>query len=212
MIITVIRTIILYILIIFALRITGKRQLSDMQPSELVITLIIADIAVIPMQNNTMPLLSGIIPMLVLVAMEIIFSVFMLKSTKFRTVVCGSPVVVIKNGEILQASLKELRMSTEDLFSQLRLQQVFSLDEIAYCIVETNGGLSVLVKDNSKDNEFETVVISDGEFLKHSLELCNTSKEKVEKILKKENTNANEVFIMTADLNGNYKIIRKDKQ
>ncbi|MDO4749174.1 MAG: DUF421 domain-containing protein [Eubacteriales bacterium] len=144
MLISLIRTILLYAFIILAVRIMGKRQISDMQTSELVITLVISDIAAIPMQNVEQPLLSGLLPILVLVSLEIIVSVIMLKSSKFRKVVCGNPVVIIKDGKILENQIKKLRISYEDLYSLLRQQEVFDVTDIRYGIVETNGSISLL--------------------------------------------------------------------
>lgn len=103
----------------------GKRQISDMQPSELVVTLIVSDIAAIPMSNTSQPLLSGIIPVLVLIACEIIASIIMLKNRKFRGLICGSPITVIEDGKLMQNEMKRLRMSTEDLCIQLRQQDIF---------------------------------------------------------------------------------------
>ena len=222
MFITIIRTIILYILIIFAMRIMGKRQLSELQPSELVITLIIADIASIPMEDNSRPLLSGLIPMLILVALEIIVSVLMMKIPAFRKTVCGSPVMIIEDGNLLQNEMKRLRITTEDLCVQLRQQGVFSLEDVQYCIAETNGNLSVLQKPNKRnptaedmnikieDTGIETVIINDGEFLNNSIRLAQTNIKQINKILNKEKTKLKDIFIMTYDRSGKYTIIRKD--
>lgn len=122
----------------------GKRQISDMQTSELVITLVISDIAAIPMQNNNYPLILGLVPILILVSLEIIVSIIMLKSDKFRKLICGNPVVIIKNGKILEKQIKKLRISYEDLYSLLRQQEVFDVSDIKYGIVETNGSVSIL--------------------------------------------------------------------
>lgn len=144
MLVLLIRTVLLYAFIILAVRLMGKRQVSDMQTSELVITLIISDIAAIPMQSIEQPLLSGFVPILVLVALEILVSILMLKSSKFRNVICGNPVVIIKNGKILESQLKRLRISYEDLYSLLRQQEIFDVTDIKYAIVETNGSVSIL--------------------------------------------------------------------
>ena len=130
MIISILRTVILYVFIILAIRLMGKRQISDMQPSELVVTLVVSDIASLPMQNTSQPLLSGVIPVLVLVSLEIAASALMMKSRLFRRLICGNPVVVIEDGKLLQKQLKRLRMSAEDLFAQLRQQVIFSIDEV----------------------------------------------------------------------------------
>lgn len=222
MLISIIRTVILYIFILLALRIMGKRQLSEMQTSELVITLLISDIAVIPMQNTGQPLLSGIVPILILISLEILFSVIMLKSGNFRKIVCGSPEMVIKDGKILQDQMRRLRMTTEDLCVQLRQQGIFSLEDVQYCIVETNGDVSVLEKPDKRtpsaedlgikipDKGIEAVVINDSRYLSNSLELCSLNKEWVDSVLRENDITIEEVFIMTANRDKEYNIIRRD--
>ena len=222
MIISIIRTILLYAFVVLAVRLMGKRQISEMQPSELVITLIVSEIAAIPMQNTSQPLLSGIIPVMVLVALEIAASVLMMKSGKFRKMVCGSPIVVIRDGKILQNEMRRLRLTTEDLCVQLRQQDIFSIEDVQYCIVETNGKVSVLEKPQKrtpsaddlkvkiKDNKIETVVVSDGQILDNSLKLCGKNKDDVYKILKSEHTRLKDVFLMTLDALGKYNIVQKE--
>ncbi len=144
MLILLIRTVLIYAFIILAVRIMGKRQISDMQASELVITLVISDIVAIPMQDVEQPLLSGILPIVMLVSLEIIVSIVMLKSDKFRTLICGHPVIIIKEGQVLENQLRRLRISYEDLYSLLRQQEVFDIKNIKYAIVETNGSVSLL--------------------------------------------------------------------
>ena len=146
MLISVIRTVILYTFIILAIRLMGKRQISDMQPSELVVTMVISDIASLPMQNTSQPLLSGVVPVLMLVSLEVTVSVLMMKSRRFRQLICGSPVVVIEDGRLLQKQMRRLRLTTDDLCAQLRQQNIFSLEDVQYCIMETNGVLSILEK------------------------------------------------------------------
>lgn len=222
MIISIIRTILLYAFVVLAVRLMGKRQISEMQPSELVITLIVSEIAAIPMQNTSQPLLSGIIPVMVLVALEIAASVLMMKSEKFRKIMCGSPIVVIRDGKILQNEMRRLRLTTEDLCVQLRQQDIFSIEDVQYCIVETNGKVSVLEKPQKrtpsaddlkvkiKDNKIETVVVSDGQILDNSLKLCGKNKDDVYKILKSEHTRLKDVFLMTLDALGKYNIVQKE--
>lgn len=223
MIISIIRTLLLYCFIIFAIRLMGKRQISDMQPSELVVTLVISDIASLPMQNTSQPLLSGIIPVIVLVALEILTSVFMMKSKRFRRVICGSPVVVINDGKLLQKEMRRLRLTTDDLFALLRQQNIFSPEDVQYCIVETNGTVSVLEKPEKRkptaedfqisipDSKLEAMVISDGRLIETALPLCSQSKDSVENVLKKEKLRQSDVLIMTLDGLGNYNIILKEK-
>jgi len=154
MTITVIRTVLLYVFVIFAIRIMGKRQLSDMQTSELVVTMIIADIAAIPMQNTSQPLLSGIVPVMILICIEIAISLMMMKIPKFRNLICGRPVIIIDNGRLRQGMLKALRLSTEDLSVLLRQEGVFSFKDVQYCIMETNGKISVMLKPEKRNVEF----------------------------------------------------------
>lgn len=200
----------------------GKRQISELQTSELVVTLLISNIAAIPMQNTGQPLISGVVPIIVLIAFEVIVSIIMLKNSKFRKLICGSPIVVINNGKVMQNELKMLRMTIEDLFEELRQMDVFSLDDVSYAIVETNGKLSVLKKTDKQppdasslgvvvpDNGIDAVVISDGEISDFSLSLCGLSKDWIDGVLKGQNININDVFIMTANKNKQYNIIRKE--
>ena len=223
MFISVIRTVILYVFIIMMLRLMGKRQIGDMQPSELVVTLVVANLASIPMQNTSQPLLSGIAPVLALVSLELGVSVLMMKSRSLRRLVCGSPVVVIEDGRLLQKQMKRLRLTTDDLCAQLRQQNIFSLEDVQYCIMETNGILSVLEKPHKRkpcaddldilipDKKIEAVAVSDGEILKTSLDLCGHSEDDVFNILNSNNIDLDEVFLMTLDGNGSYRIIKKEK-
>ena len=221
MIITVIRTALLYIFVIAAIRIMGKRQLSDMQTSELVITMIIADIASIPMQNTSQPLLTGVVPVVILVCIEIIISILMQKIPTIRNLVCGKPQIIINNGKLDQKILKALRLTTEDLSVLLRQEGVFSITEVQYCIIETNGKISVMLKPEKRnptngdlslqitDSGIDAVIISDGEYLYRSMKLCEVDKKWIDKILKKEKLSAEEVMIMTANKLKEYNIIRK---
>lgn len=221
MIISVIRSIILYCFVIFAIRIMGKRQLSDMQTSELVITMIIADIASIPMQNNSQSLMSGVIPILVLICAEIFISILMMKLPTFRNLVCGKPEILISDGKLQQKTLKKLRLTTEDLSVLLRQERVFSICDVQYCIMETNGKISLLLKPEKrtpgmedfsltvKDSGIEAVLISDGELLSASMELCRVDKAWIEDTLAKEGLKVKDVMMMTSNRLKEYSIIRK---
>lgn len=222
MAISIIRTVILYAVIIVAVRLMGKRQIGEMQTSELVVTLLISDIASLPMQNTGQSLLSGFVPILILIICEIVLSVLMMKRAKFRRLVCGLPQIIIKNGEIDQAQMKKLRMSTEDLCEQLRQAGCFKLSQVEYAIVETNGKLSILKKPEEESpscaqlnikperGNIETVVISDGELSKNSIEICNLSEQKIKEILAAKKIKIEDVFIMTASSCGEYKIIKRE--
>lgn len=220
--ISIIRTIILYAVIIVAVRLMGKRQIGEMQTSELVVTLLISDIASLPMQNTEQSLLSGFVPILILIICEIALSVLMMKRAKFRKLVCGMPQIIIRNGEIDQSQMRKLRMSTEDLCEQLRQEGCFKLSQVEYAIIETNGKLSILKKAGEEPPScsqlgiapdgcnVETVVISDGELSKHSIEISGTSEERLKEILDDEHIKLEDVFIMTAGRGGEYKIIKRE--
>ena len=202
----------------------GKRQIGELQTSELVVTLLISDIAAISMQNTEQSLLSGIVPILILIVCEIIISFLMLKRAGYRRIICGKPIVIISDGKINQSEMHRLRMSTEDLSEELRQQGIFNIEDVGFAIVETNGKLSVLKKPEkdiptaeelgikTNDKGLEVVVISDGEISKYSLKICGLNRDWLFDILKKENTELNDVFLMIANGQGEYKIIEKERK
>ncbi len=224
MAISIFRTVILYGLIIIAVRLMGKRQIGEMQTSELVVTLLISDIASMPMQNTETSLLSGIVPMMILVVCEILLSLFMLRRAWIRRLVCGMPQIIIKNGKIDQKQMKKLRLSTEDLCEDLRQQGYFKLSEIEYAVMETNGKLSVLknpaeVAPNCKQlgikpeqSEIETVVISDGELSISSLKVLGIDREKIDRELNKRKLQIRDVFIMTVSGKDNFRVIKREEK
>lgn len=223
MAVSLIRTIILYIIIIFAIKLMGKRQISDLQTSELVITILISNIAAIPMQNTEQPLLTGVIPIGILVCCEVLVSFLMLKNTKIRQLICGKPIVVISDGKIQQDALKYLRLSTEDLVEQLRQLDVFSLDDVCFAIMETNGQMSVLKKSEKQPPncsvlgitvpkaELNTVVISDGNICDSSLSICGLNRDWLMDVISAQNVNIKDIFIMTANKSKQFNIIKKEK-
>ena len=144
----IIRTLLIYGVVTFAVRLMGKRQVGDMQTSELVITMIISETASLPLENPERPLLSGIIPVLMLAAIEILVSVIMMKSRKARGIICGHPIIVIRDGEIIEKELRRLRLSREDVYSLLRQQQCPDAGGVKYGIIEPNGSLSILKEED----------------------------------------------------------------
>ncbi len=224
MTVAIIRTIILYALIVFAIKMMGKRQISDLQTSELVITIMISNIAAIPMEDSSQPLLSSLVPISILICCEISISCLMLKSPKIRQLICGKPVIVIEQGKINQNALKYLRLSNEDLMEQLRQLDVFSVSDVLYAIMETNGQMSVLKKPEKQppdastlgigmpETYLEAVIISDGNIFENALDFCSLNHEWLENILKKEKIKKEDVFLMTANKNKEFNIIKKEIQ
>ena len=222
MTISLIRTLLLYAVILGAVRLMGKRPISELQTSELVVTLLISDIAAIPMQDTGQPLLSGLLPIAILVFCEIVTSVIMLKSTRLRSLICGRPIVVINDGSIVQSELRRLRMTTEDLCEELRQKDIFCLEDVAYAIVETNGRMSIVKKPGKDvpsaelcglippDNGIEAVVVSDGVVSDFSLQLIRKSHGWLEGILRGKNLSAKDIFLMTANTAGQFHIVKKE--
>lgn len=224
MLITIIRTFLLFSIIILSVRIMGKRQIGEMQASELVVTLLISNIAAIPMQEVGIPLLSGIVPILTLVVLEVVVSTIMLKSSRLRHIINGKPIVIIAKGKIDQQAMHDVRFSVEDLFEELRKNGVFDFTAVEYAILEPDGVLSVLerscarpptcdeLKITAPSSDFHAVVISDGIIEDNSLKILGWDKPQFEAFLLRKKIAAEDVFIMTAQDRDNYTIVRKEKK
>ncbi|MBO5210560.1 MAG: DUF421 domain-containing protein [Clostridia bacterium] len=221
MITVILRTAILYIFVTIAIRIMGKKQIGDMQPNELVVTLLLSEIAAIPLQDTSQPIINGIIAIFVLVVLEIIISVLALKSGWVRRLMNGQSVVIIKNGVIDQHAMKKVRMTVLDLIELLRIQNVFDVSTVAFAVLEVNGELSVLLKSqhqpatvkdiNSPTNEpalLQLPVITDGKIVHDSLQALEITAKQVETILKNNNTRLNQVFLLTLDRKQNMTLIK----
>lgn len=201
----------------------GKRQIGDLQPGELVITILISEIAAIPIQDLSQPILSGVFAILTLVFLEILISVLAMKIYPLRRFFYGTSAVVIKDGVIDQEKLKSLRITAPDLLEVLRNREIFDIRKVAIAILETNGQLSVMLKSeyqNATANdlkgiktppELPNIVVSDGTIIKDELIAANYTKKQVLNTLKKENIKLKEVFMMISDDKQNYSIIKKEK-
>lgn len=222
MLISLFRTVILYAIVIFLIRLMGKRQIGELQPSELVITILISEVASLPMQDNSIPILNSVVPLFVLVSFEIIFAALSLKSHKLRTVMQGHPVIVIREGKIDVEALRKLRLSVNDLISALRQKDVFELSEISYAIFETNGKLSVLLKPINRnataadlnlspdDNGMPFAVICDGKINKNAASEAKIDKEEIDRIIIKHNSDIKNILVMTVYPNKKANIIKKE--
>jgi len=144
--IIVVRTLILYILVVIIMRIMGKRQIGQLQPFELVIAIMISELAAVPMQDKRIPLINGIIPILTLLFAQITFSFIGLKSTRARAIICGRPSILIQNGKINEAELRKEMYSVNDLLEQLRIKNIYNIADVEFALLETNGQLSVIPK------------------------------------------------------------------
>ncbi len=219
--IVLVRSLILYILVIFSVRLMGKRQLGELQPSELVITILISNIATLPLEDIDIPLSLGVTPILALVCFEVIVSWLNMIFPKFRKMISGSPKIVIRNGKTDPKILKELRFSVDDLMMSLREKEVFDIEDVQYAIVETTGNISVMRKQTAdtptrediglkiKNNDPPQVIISDGKIIPQAVKVMGVEGN-IEKILRPTNLKIKDIFIMTADTQGNYFIVDKD--
>ena len=221
MIITFIRSLILYILVVFSVRLMGKRQIGELQPTELVITILISNIATLPMEDLDTPLLIGAVPILSLVCFDVLVSWATLKSKKLRKVMSGSPKIIIKDGEIDQQVMKDLRFSIDDLMTALRGNDVFNVSEVQFAIVETTGSISIYQKyeNQSVTNEgmnFKgesenppNIIVSDGVLIQGGLDSSGMNRGWLDNILKKKKIKMNDVFLLTTDKKGNYNLIER---
>lgn len=209
------RAMFIYIIVLFLYRLMGKRQLGEMQPFELVLTQIIADLATIPMSEISVPVLHGIVPVLSLVLLHFLLTFFSSKNTKFAKIFNGKPVIVVNPNGIDHKALKNLNMSVEDVFESMRESGYFSIDQVQYAIMETNGKMSIMPKSEfapltvgdmnieAEKSAIPITIITDGKILKENLQIANISQEYVENLLKKENVlRVKDVLLLTIDKNG----------
>lgn len=224
MLISLFRAIILYVLIIISMRILGKRQIGELQPAELVVTILLSEILVIPMQDTSVALIDTLIPVFLIVGFEIIVSVISLKSVKFRSLIQGNSLIIIRNGILDQKQMKRLRFTIDDLLEALRKKDVFDISNVQYAIVETDGTLSVLLKSDyeavkkkdikikAAESSFNSVVISDGKIIQSDFKECGMTPDKLNQILKKKKIDVKKVMLMTLDKDGKATIIDKDEK
>ena len=222
MAVTLIRATVLYAIIIFLIRLMGKRQIGELQPSELVITMLLSEIASIPMQDNPIPIVNSIVALFVLVAFEILTSAAGLKSYRLRSFLQGHPVIVIRDGKIDMKALKKLRMTVNDLLTALREKDVFEISQVSYAIFETTGKISVLLKPehrnstaadlnlSPRDSGMPFAVICDGRIIEDTVKESPLDTSEVKKLVISSKIPLKEIIIMTVDSNGTPYIVRKD--
>ncbi len=199
----------------------GKRQIGEMQPGELVVTLLISDIASMPLQDTDQPVLLGVSAIFALVAIEIFISLLSLKSIGLRKLLSGKSAILIKDGVIDKRELKKVRMTVLDLVEMLRGQSVFDISTVSFAILETGGNLSVLLKakdqpatvadiEKKKDKaRLPLPVISDGKILNDSVAALGITEKEIRDTLKKKKLKPAEIFLMTLDAGGNENIVKK---
>lgn len=201
----------------------GKRQIGQMQPSELILAIMVSDIATVPMESTGKPLLSGIIPIITLMTAEITLSFLSQKSERIRKILSGSASLIINKGKVDIKELKRLRVNIDDLSEELRMNGYSSVGEIEYAILETNGEISIIPKAHLKplcpkdlninvsDSTMHKNIIKDGIVEWRNLKEIGKNDEWIEKILKKENVKLADVFLMSSD-GEEYFLQKKEKQ
>lgn len=207
-----VRTIILYLLIIVGIRLMGKRQVGELEPSELVMSLIIADLAAVPMQDYGIPLLTGVVPILALLSLTMMLSVLTMRSVKFRALLCGRPSVIIRKGVLDIREMRRNRLTVDELLEDLRCKGYADPSQIWYAVLETNGQLSILPKNAVKppvnqqlghtvpDNELPVVVISDGQVSESGLRQLGHDRPWLDKQLRGRAPSS--LFLLLADHSG----------
>lgn len=200
------RTLVIFIMLTVSMKIMGKREIGELEVGELITTLLISEISSIPIDDPDIPLLNAVIPVIFIVSLEIILSFVKNKSFRLKRLFEGRPVMLIANGKICQRALTDNRISLEEFLAAIRQSGVGRLSDIEYCILEANGKISVLKKDDG----FDRIVISDGELIESTVKAMGIDERYVTKMLGK--VKISEVFLMTLDENGTPHIIKKEEK
>jgi len=220
------RTIALYLVLIIGLRITGKRQIGQLEPIELVLTLLISDLASVPMQDLEQPLINGIIPIATLLSLSTLLSFLSMRFIRFRRFICGEPNVIIADGKLRQDVLRRNRMTPDEIEEQLRTQGISHWSDVKYAILETSGHISVLLYAAQQpltasqlqipvqeDVYLSRIIVSDGRLLTENLKRAGLNDIWLQKQLAKEHIRSvKDVFLLTANPAGEVVLIKKDKK
>ena len=218
------RTVILYFILMIGLRLMGKRQIGELEPSELVLTLIISDLAAVPMQDFGIPLVNGVFPIITLLCLSMLLSFFSLKSIRFRGLVCGHPTVIIRDGKVLQQNMARNRFTVDELYEQLRTQGYSDLAAVKYAILETSGQISILpyTKDSPVTPQvmnqsvqdsvtLPVLLINDGHVMGNNLSASGYDERWLDTQLKNRRlTSPRQVFLMTVDEAGSVVCVAKE--
>ena len=223
MAINFIRAIIIYVVIIIAVRLMGKRQVGELKPHELVITILISAIAVIPLEENSMPLANCLVPIMLFVSLEIIMSVISMKSLWFRNLLQGRPIFIIRQGKLDQKKLKQLRLTMDDVVDALRQKDIFDISQVEDAVIETNGSISVLPKAEYqpvtasdinltvKEKGMPVAIVIDGKPVNEYFNEYKLKDSEIELILQTVNKDAEKIMLLTIDDDGNTYLIDKEK-
>ena len=217
------RTIVLYLVLLGAIRFMGKRQIGQMEASEFVVAMLVADLAAIPMQDVAIPLYAGLVPILTVLGAELVLAGICLRSIRFRRLLCGKPVILIENGRILQNNLRRTRVTIDELMGHLREKDVLDVRTVQYAILETNGNLSVFpypaevapsakdLKVHPQERYLPVTVISDGSLLEENLALTGRDREWLRKTLGDYRATVSGTWLLTVDKTGHVLWLGKEE-
>lgn len=222
MILSYLRTIILYLVLIAVIRLMGKRQIGQMEASEFVVTMLVANLASIPMQDNGIPLFSGFVPIVTVLGVELVLSTLSLRSVRFRKLLCGKPVILIENGKIIQQNLRKTRVTLDELSGHLREKDVLDIPSVQYAILETNGNLSVFPYPkerpaSAKDAGVQVrkqflplTIVSDGKLLMENLQKAKKDVDWVKRVLRQHDAGLRDTWLLTVDGSDRVVFYRKE--
>lgn len=211
MLIVFFRALILYCIVFFVIRLMGKKELSKVQPFELAIIIVISDLASAPMSSRGMSLLDGIVPIITLLLAYSIFLLLNHSSNKVQDIVCGVPILIIKDGKIQEDEFNKQKYTVSDLMSQLHEKDIFNIEDVKYGIIETNGNLSV-IKNDENIQKLPLNIIEDGKYADSNIKILEISKEKIDNMLKKKKLKIEEILYARIDENNNLVFQIKTKE
>ena len=211
MIISYVRTIVVYTVLIVVIRLMGKRQIGQMEPTEFVVTMLVANLASVPMQEEGIPLFTGLVPIITVLGMELVLAYLSLRSLGLRKLLCGKPVILIENGNILQNNLRKTRVTLDELTGHLREKDVLDLKAVQFAILETNGNLSVFPYPKERPataaeagiqarrQYLPITIISDGKLMEENLHKANKELGWVRRVLQQHHAGIKDTWLLTVD-------------
>ena len=223
LILSYIRTVLLYLVLIWVVRLMGKRQIGQMEPAEFVVTMLVANLASIPMQDGGIPLFSGVVPIVTVLGMELVLSALAMKSVPLRKLLCGKPVILIENGNILQKNLKKTRITLDELTGHLREKDILDLQAVQFAILETNGNLSVFpypkeMPASAKEAGIEVkkqylpiTLVSDGKLMVKNLQKARKNAAWVRRVLEERQAQIENTWLLTVDGSDRIVFFRKEE-
>ena len=224
MLLSYLRTIILYLMLIAVIRLMGKRQIGQMEPTEFVVTMLVANLAAIPMQDGGIPLLSGLVPILTVLGVGLVLSWLSLHCVPMRRWLCGKPVILIDNGRILQNNLRRTGITLDELTGHLREKDVLSIDQVQFAILETDGNFSVFpypkhqpasAKDagvQTKDQYLPITIIEDGHLFTQNLALSGKDQRWLKELLQQKEASIASTWLLTVDASDHITFVAREGQ